>query len=560
VKPIARRDFLRSSALGLAALSARSSALRGDAPEEAARVSAPGPRAAGKASLRGLVVDAARTPEKPAYYRRLIDFSREWEMNALLLRLTDDQGCALRFRSHPELITHMHALTPEEARDLARYGEQQGVMVIPEVESFGHTRYITGVPQYAHLSDRDPSGRENFSGLIPVDPESLDLMGDLYREVAALFPSPYLHGGCDEVNWGGSDVSRKALQSKSRAQIWAEYLNSLDEVCRGLGKELIVWGDFVLHKEAEILPRLSKRVIVMDWQYYVTEPEPLARAASQAIAQGLRVIGAPAIITCEWGPRMGQLQLQNLDAYADAYSGLHDSRCLGVVVTNWLPSRYLQSSLWDSFVYAAVALRDGSAAAHQSAWKSFVEIYYAAAWDSNWKEIFATYYRITPNRHSCAPNWPGPRLPVPWASEADLGFALGSSAGEPSLFTELRSRILEAEPSVRRNWEDFTSFALSAEYLDYAFWRNHVVRGAAQAPDAHYATQLIETIAARDRALLEKLDAEWDRGRFSDSPAKLQAQFDMNPPDQLLFRMRQAAEYSAALAADPDRFSRLLGV
>lgn len=494
-------------------------------------------------------MDAARLPEKPAYYRRLIDFCREWELNALLFRLTDDQGSALRFHSHPELLTHPHALTPDEARDLARYGAEQGVMLIPEVESFGHTRYITAAPQYAHLSDRDPHGEGEFNGLIPVDPESLSLMGDLYREVAGIFPAPYLHGGCDEVNWGGSAASRRALAAKSRSQIWADYLNSLDEICRRLGKELIVWGDFVLHKEPEILPRLAKRVIVMDWQYYVTEPEPLAQAASQAIEQGLRVIGAPAIISCEWGPRMGELQLRNLDAFADAYAGVKDSRCLGVIVTNWLPSRYLQGSLWDSFAYAAVALRQGSAAARESAWRRFVERFYGAAWDTNWNQIFDAYYRITPNRHSCARNWQGPRLPVPWASDADLRAVLTADAAEAPPFTELRSRILGAEPTVRFNWDDYAAFALSAEYLDYLFWRNSAIREAHRAGNSRSAGMLLSTIAERDRRLVERLNAEWNQGRFGDSPGKLQAMFDMNPPDQLLFRMRQAAEFSAALAA-----------
>jgi len=536
----------------------KSPELRGKAARGGPRGGSPGHRPAAPDRLRGLTVDAARLPETPESYRRLIDFCREWELNALLFRLTDDQGAALRFRSHPELITHPHALTPEEARDLARYGAEQGVMLIPEVESFGHTRYITAAPRYAHLADRDPRGEGEFNGLIPVDPESLSLMGDLYREVAGLFPSPYLHGGCDEVNWGGSEISRRALQAKSRAQIWADYLNSLDEICRRLGKELIVWGDFVLHKEREILPRLSKRVIVMDWQYYVTEPEPLAQAASQAIGQGLRVIGAPAIISCEWGPRVGELQLRNLDAFARAYAGVSDPRCLGVIVTNWVPSRYLQGSLWDTFAYAAEALRHGGPAAREPAWKAFGERFYGATWDANWKEVFETYYRITPNRHSCAPNWQGPRLPVPWASEADLRTVLTADAAEAPPFTELRSRILAAEGSVRRNWQDFTSFALSAEYLDYAFWRGRVVREAAQAPDSRSAALLIGTIAERDRRLVDRLDAEWNIGRFSDSPGKVQALFDMNPPDQLLFRMRQAADFSASLAGGGGRFRRLL--
>lgn len=512
----------------------------------------------GPAKLRGIAVDAARLPEKLSYYHRLIDFCQEWNLNALLFRLTDDQGSALRFQSHPELVTHRHALTPDEARNLAAYGAHRGVTVIPEVESFGHTRYITAVPRYAHLEDRDPSGREGFSGLIPVDPETLSLIGDLYREVASIFNSPYLHGGCDEVNWGGSKLSRRALRTKSRAAIWADYLNSLDEVCRRNGKELIVWGDFVVHKEPDILPRLGKRVIVMDWQYYVTDPKPLAQVAGRVIGQGLRVIGAPAIISCEWGPRVGDLQLRNIDAYGDAYRGIRDERCLGAIVTNWMPSRYIQRSLWDSFAYAAVALERGSEEARQSAFRSFVEKFYQARWNSTWQEIFATYYRITPNRHSCAPAWPGPALPVPWASEADLQALLRSGQVEAPSYPGLQSKMGAVEDGVHDHRGDFSALALSAEYLGYAYWRETAVIAARKAPGPQSASRLIATVAERDRRLVQKLDAEWDVGRFSDSAARISPVLDMRPPDQLLFRMRQAAEFSNELARQPNRFRQLL--
>ncbi len=71
--------------------------------------------------LRGLMLDAARLVESQEYYRRFLDFCAEWSVNAVIFRLTDDQGCALRFRSHPELVTHPNALTPEEAQALASY-------------------------------------------------------------------------------------------------------------------------------------------------------------------------------------------------------------------------------------------------------------------------------------------------------------------------------------------------------------------------------------------------------------------------------------------------------
>ncbi len=127
------------------------------------------------------MVDAARVPETMAYYRRVIEFCSDWELNTLQFRLTDDQGSAMRFGSVPDLVTHRNAFTPEELKSLVEYGQSRGVELIPEVESFGHTGYITRSPAYAHLSDRDATGDSEFNGIIPVNPETLTLFGKLYR-------------------------------------------------------------------------------------------------------------------------------------------------------------------------------------------------------------------------------------------------------------------------------------------------------------------------------------------------------------------------------------------
>jgi hypothetical protein len=501
------------------------------------------------------MVDAARLPEQLSYYRRLIDFGREWGLNALVFRLTDDQGSALRFRSHPELLTHRHALTPDEARELAAYGEQQGVMVIPEVESFGHTRYITSVARHAHLEDRREG--DGFTGLCPVAPETLALISDLYWEVAAIFSAPYLHGGCDEVNWGGSALSRRALQTKSRAQIWAEYVNALDGVCRQLGKELIIWGDAVLHRDPDILSRLDKRVIVMDWQYQALDPRPLAQVARQVVADGRRVLGAPAVTSCAWGPRPGERQLRNIEAFADAYAGISDRRCLGIVVTNWVPTRYVQRSLWDSFGYAAVGLARGSQAARHSGFRSFVERFYGAEWNSTWQGIFETFYRIVPSRPSCAPSWPGDGLIVPWTNEQDLLNSLRAARGTPSPYAALREHLGAVEDGVRRHRDDFSAFTLSADYLDHVFWRQAVLGAAAMEGRPSIST-VVENVAARDRRLMERLDADWRTGRFIDASGKLDALPGLEPADQLHYTMRRAAAFSAELAGDARRLQRLV--
>jgi Glycosyl hydrolase family 20, catalytic domain len=510
--------------------------------------------------LYGLMADAARVPEDPSYYRRAIDFCHEWNMNAYLISLADDQGCALQFKSHPELITHKNALTLEQARELARYAQQRGVDLIPEIESFGHTRYITGVPRYAGLADRLPGGHGNFSAVTPVAPETLKLISDLYREAAEIFPSRYFHGGCDEVNWGGSELSREALKSKSRVEIWAEYLNSLDHVARGLGKEFIVWGDYVLHKQPGVLPRLNKDIIVMDWQYYVTDPEPLEQAARKVIDAGLRVIGAPALISCRWGPRPGINALSNIDAYADADRNVTSPRALGVIVTNWIPSRYIQRSLWDSYAYAAVALREGGSVARASAFQRFVEKFYQAEWNENWSDIYTTLYEITPNRRSCSPVWMRPVLPVPWRNDEELKAAAQSGMLNAPPFRRLLSQLVFSEAEVRNNFDDFLTFRLSVEYLEHIFWRNTVLAQETAKPQKspEAAAALIRTIAERDRRLLEKLDASWNKGRARDAAARTGPVFDFSPGDQLLYTFHQAATFSRQLASDPERFYRAL--
>jgi len=507
------------------------------------------------------MVDAGRVPEKPDYYRRVIGFCAEWGFNALQFRLADDQGSALRFASVPGLVTHKNAFTPEQLRDLAEYGQSHGVDVFPEIESFGHTGYITRSPAFAHLLDRDPNGSAEFSGVSPVDPATLELMGKLYREVASIFPALYLHGGCDEVNWGGSALSRQALRSRSRVQIWGEYLNALNRITLELHKELIVWGDFVLHKEPQILGLLDRRIIIMDWNYAENNAVPLHEALEKVAAHGARAIGAPALSCYRWGARVGTEQLQNVDAYAKAYLGSNEAASLGVVVTNWIPSRYIQNSIWDSFGYAAVALNHGTAAAQTSGFRRFVEKHYQTAWNEQWREVFESLYSATPYwPGSETASWQGLALPVPWSKDAELTAVLRAGAPAATPFAHLSSLLVPLEPSVVANLGDFQAFALCVQYLERMFWREAaVVEQAAQRPlDRARAALVIQGIAERDQALANALIRDWDEGRFADAPAASEPVIDLLPKDQMLFQWKRAAGYSASLAQNPDRFCALL--
>jgi len=518
-------------------------------------------KATARGKMRGLMVDAGRVPETIAYYRRVIEFCADWELNTLQFRLADDQGSAMRFASVPDLVTHRNAFTPEQLKSLAEYGQSHGVDLIPELESFGHTGYITRSSAYAHLLDREATGSSEFTGIIPVNPESLQLFEKLYREVAATFPSIYLHGGCDEVNWGGSMLSRKALQTKTRAQIWAEFLNSLNQISAGLGKQFIVWGDIVLHKVPEILGQLSKNIIVMDWNYSDNSSARFRETFQKVSANGSRGIGAPALSCYKWGARVGTEQLRNIDAYADAYLETKDPNSLGVILTNWVPSRYVQNSIWDGFAYAAVAFNDGTGTAQTSGFRRFVEKHYRAKWNEVWDEVFHMIYDAAPymkDRETAS--WMGLLLPVPWSNDEELTALLKDASPCPNPFTRIRSLLVQLEPLVAKNLSDFQAFGLCIEYLDRMFWREGVViEQAARKPLERETTDLlIQSIAERDRELAEALTKDWDTGRFPDSAAKLEPVFDLQPKDQLLFQWERATAYSASLASHPDRFYQLV--
>ena len=543
-----RREFLRQSGLlagGVAAvcqLPTRAWAAKGSTP------------------LRGLMVDAARVPESLVYYRRVIDFCAEWRLNALQFRVADDQGCALRFSSAPDLLFHRHAFAPEELHDLAQYGRSRGVDLIPELESFGHTGYITRSRTYAHLLDADSQQSSEFTGMIPVHPETLQLFSKLYRELSEVFPSIYLHGGCDEVNWGGSERSRKALETKQRYEIWAEYLNSLEHFAGGLGKQFVVWGDMVAHKEPRILERLNKGIVVMDWNYTETSAARLQSTLSKIRSAGCRAIGAPALISYRVGPRAGRDQLANIDAFADAYlgskEGAKDADSLGVILTNWVPSRYIQGSIWDGFAYAAVAFNEGTSAARKSAFQRFVERHYGTSWSDDWDEAFRLFYQAAPQVHEQGTRAGAVPLRVPWSNDEQLSAVLRTASSVSNPFTPIRNVLENLGGKVSKNVADFDAFLLTVRYLEHTSWRDWIV--GSQPIAREKAAALIKEIAEGDRAFAEELSKDWGRGRFADSEAKLHPLFGFEPKDQLLFQFQRAADYSGSLASRPERFVQLV--
>ena len=101
---------------------------------------------------RGVMLDLARLTERHDYYLSFLPWLSKWGYNLLHLHFTDDQGCALRFPSRPELATP-HAFTADEMREFAAEARRHGLEIVPEIECWGHTDFITRLKRYRHLRE-----------------------------------------------------------------------------------------------------------------------------------------------------------------------------------------------------------------------------------------------------------------------------------------------------------------------------------------------------------------------------------------------------------------------
>lgn len=496
--------------------------------------------------FRGFMIDAPRGVETMDYYFRLIDFCQKEEMNSIIFRLTDDQGSAFLFTSHPELNMCEGAFTTQELRTLIEYAQTKGIEMIPEIESFGHSKYITQTERYKYLND-GPEGAD-FNALCPVNDSTFYLMKDLYTEVASIFPSQYIHIGCDEVNWGASELSKQALAVKSKHQIWAEYVNKLNECLKGIGKQTVIWGDVPIYQERDILDLLDKDIVIIDWNYWETDKAKIENVAKTILNKGFKLIACPAVSWCAWGPRVGELQFQNINAYAEVYGKLNNPNNLGIILSNWVPKRYLQNSQWDTYTIAAKIIRNNGNYNYMNAIPAFVKDHFGVKYDANWEEIYKTMYEDAPE-WGCGQN--GSLKFFPWSSEKNIEDILFKNKQLQNRFGEVTNLLKIYRDRIKKNKSDFEDLLLTAEFMDYNFKRQNELLAFVNsgATDLNAVEAYLKKVASEDQQLLLKINSAWSFGRRC-KPSTTDKDF--------MWSFNLAAKYSKYLSENPAVFMKIL--
>ena len=232
---------------------------------------------------RGVMLDVARHFFPVADVERFIDQIALYKVNHLHLHLTDDQGWRIEITKWPRLTSYSGGsevgggpggfYTQADYARIVRYAAERFITLVPEIDLPGHTNAaLAAYPELTRDGIAPPryTGIEvGFSSLVADNPHTYRFLDDVFGELAALTPGPYLHLGGDEA------------KSTTRGE-YDTMLRRAQEIVRAHGKTPVAW-----HEAAE--GPLDPSTIV---QFWGTKPE--APEVAAAAGRGNRVIMSPA--------------------------------------------------------------------------------------------------------------------------------------------------------------------------------------------------------------------------------------------------------------------------
>jgi len=171
-------------------------------------------------------------------------------------------------------------------KGLVAYAAARHIDIIPEIDMPGHM--MAAITAYPYLSC---NGENTFGELFPspsvlVVRRLFEFAENVFTEIMAIFPSPYIHIGGDEVDrsdWAKSPACKALMQREGISDLPAlqsYFINRMEKFFRSRGRRLIGWDEVI---EGGINPT----AVVMYWRSWVPD------APVKAARNGNSVIMAP---------------------------------------------------------------------------------------------------------------------------------------------------------------------------------------------------------------------------------------------------------------------------
>ena len=167
--------------------------------------------------VRELMVDPCRIFVPYEDLKAFVPEMARYKLNMLHLHLVDDQAWTIEIKKYPRLTAEASSrwgmddmlmpikgyYTQEQMRDFVAYCAKYHIQVVPEIEMPGHE--VAAISVYPELTCqgvqkpiRTTCGVSDEL-LCPGSDFTYEFLGNIFKELADIFPSEYIHLGGDEA-------------------------------------------------------------------------------------------------------------------------------------------------------------------------------------------------------------------------------------------------------------------------------------------------------------------------------------------------------------------------
>ena len=264
--------------------------------------------------IRELMVDPCRTFIPFNELKAFIPEMARYKYNTIHLHLTDDQAWRIEIKKYPQLTQQASSrvgmddmlvpisgyYTQDQMRELVAYAAKYHVQVVPEIEMPGHE--VAAIHVFPELTCgakqvpiRTTCGvSDNL--LCPGKEFTFEFLGNVFRELADIFPSPYIHLGGDEAGNPALDCwthctdcqalkKQLGITTTDRSENWRlqEYLFNrvIDTLRTKYGKTPMFWYETDFKK-------IQPGCVTFSWRHGLTK-----RALEAAVANNAKIMLCP---------------------------------------------------------------------------------------------------------------------------------------------------------------------------------------------------------------------------------------------------------------------------
>ena len=229
---------------------------------------------------RGMMLDVSRHFMPKEFIKKFIDIMSIHKMNKFHWHLTDDHGWRIEIKQYPKLteigsmrdgtlighsrfagknpkfdnIPHGGFYTQDEIKDIIKYAKERFIEIIPEIDMPGHTAsLIASYPELGTLKEKTEVKKiwgVQDEILIPTE-NTFNFLDNLFREIADIFPSSYVHIGGDEARkkqWIESEEVQKLMEKleiEDEDSLQTYFIERVQKILNNYKKKIIGWDEII---------------------------------------------------------------------------------------------------------------------------------------------------------------------------------------------------------------------------------------------------------------------------------------------------------------------------